>query len=53
MIQFTVPDFYEKGQFNLDWVGFMRLYPHKFEECAVTSVYGSFSTDDLGRRQAE
>lgn len=42
MIQFTVPDFYEKGQFNLDWIGFMRLYPYKFEECAVTSVYGSF-----------
>lgn len=42
MIQFTVPDFYEKGQFNLDWIGFMRLYPHKFEECAITSVYGSF-----------
>lgn len=42
MIQFTVPDFYEKGQFNLDWVGYMRHYPNKFEECMVFSVYGSF-----------
>ena len=42
MIQFTVPDFYEKGQFNLDWIGFMRMYPHKFEECVISSVYGSF-----------
>lgn len=42
MIQFTVPDFYEKGQFNLDWIGFMRMYPEKFEQCRVSSVYGSF-----------
>lgn len=42
MIQFTVPDFYEKGQFNLDWIGYMRHYPQKFEECQVSSVYGSF-----------
>lgn len=42
MIQFTVPDFYEKGQFNLDWIAFMNTYPQKFEECRVSSVYGSF-----------
>lgn len=42
MIQFTVPDFYEKGRFNLDWIGFMRHYPQKFEDCMVSSVYGSF-----------
>lgn len=42
MIQFTVPDFYEKGQFNLDWIAFMNTYPQKFEECKVSSVYGSF-----------
>ena len=27
MIQFTVPDFYEKGQFNLAWLAFMKMYP--------------------------
>lgn len=42
MIQFTVPDFYEKGQFNLDWIAFMKMYPEKFEQCRVSSVYGSF-----------
>ena len=42
MIQFTVPDFYEKGQFNLDWMAYMRTYPQIFEECRVSSVYGSF-----------
>lgn len=42
MIQFTVPDFYEKGQFNLDWLAFMKMYPEKFEQCRVSSVYGSF-----------
>ena len=42
MIQFTVPDFYEKGQFNLDWMAYMRTYPQKFEECRVSLVYGSF-----------
>lgn len=41
-MQFTVPDFYEKGQFNLDWIAFMNTYPQKFEECRVSSVYGSF-----------
>lgn len=42
MIQFTVPDFYEKGQFNLAWLAFMKMYPEKFEQCRVSSVYGSF-----------
>lgn len=42
MIQFTVPDFYEKGQFNLAWMAFMKMYPEKFEQCRVSSVYGSF-----------
>lgn len=42
MIQFTVPDFYEKGQFNLDWIAFMKMYPEKFEQCRVSSIYGSF-----------
>lgn len=44
MLQFTVPDFYEKGQFNLDWVGFMKLYPEKFQQVKIQYVYGSFPT---------
>lgn len=42
MIKFTIPDFYENGPFNLDWIGYMKHYPQKFTDCKVDSVYGSF-----------